>query len=488
MVDLITPLAASVAGLVLGIGGYWLKLRAETGGLQAEADRIRGDAEKDKIQMLRDAEIEAKEELLKVQEGHENDSKKLRDELAGSEKRLRHRETNVDRKNELLDRRDRQLKKRENAIAAAEQKTKKSIEDAEGRLKEADVELERVAGLSQEAAREELIETIRVEARRQAAVQVMRIHEEAEGEAKERANSILANTIQRMAGEFVSEHTISVVELPSDDMKGRIIGREGRNIRSIEAATGVDVIIDDTPEVVLLSGFNPVRREIARRSMERLVADGRIHPARIEEVVAKVRNEMDGLIRQTGEQATFDLGIHGLHNELIELLGRLKFRTSNGQNQWDHAVESANIAGMLAAEVGANQNLAKRAALLHDIGKSVDHESEGTHADVGADMARRFGEKAAVVEAIRQHHDPAPTTLIATLVQAADRLSKARPGARRDQVEAFIKRLEDLERISLSFNGVAQAFAIQAGREIRVMVNYEKVSDAEAYMLSSDIA
>jgi ribonuclease Y len=330
--------------------------------------------------------------------------------------------------------------------------------------------------------------TLEEAARREAAIKIRQVEEEAKRTAEETASRVVATAVQRFAGEYVAEKTVSVVELPSDDMKGRIIGREGRNIRAIEAATGVDVIIDDTPEVVIVSGFNPVRREVAKIALQQLVSDGRIHPARIEEVVERAEEEVEERITRAGEQATFDLGLHGLHPELIKLVGSLKFRTVGGQNAWAHAMETAAVAGMMAAELGQSEALAKRAGLLHDIGKAVDHEVEGHHAHIAADLARKYGEKQTVVKAIRHHHDPDPPSVLAVLVQAADSLSKARPGARRDLLETYIKRLEDLERIGTSFKGVEKAFVIQAGREIRVMVDYAQVSDEEAYMLSKDIA
>ncbi|MEE8408793.1 MAG: ribonuclease Y [Myxococcota bacterium] len=488
MPDLVLALLATLAGAALGAAGYWLRVRVTVGSITAQADTIRADAEKEKEQMLRDAELSAKEAQLEMQRQHERRVKRQRDELGGVEKRLRRRETNVERKNELLERRERELKKREISVESAEATSRERRREADANLQKSTQEIERAAGLSRDEARKCLMDALEDEARQRAATEIRRIEEETRNEVQERANKIIATAIQRLAGDFVAEKTVSVVELPSDDMKGRIIGREGRNIRAIEAATGVDVIIDDTPEAVILSGFNPLRRETARRAMERLVADGRIHPARIEEVVAKVSQEMEQVIQRDGEQATFDLGLHGLHPELIKLVGKLKFRNVNGQNIWNHSVETAAIAGMMAAELGVNATLAKRAGLLHDIGKAVDHEVEGTHAEVGALQARRFGEKQNIVDAIASHHDVDPPTVIAVLVQAANRLSRARPGARRDLLETYIKRLEDLERISLTFKGVAKAYAIQSGREVRVIVNYVAVSDDEALVLSQDIA
>lgn len=477
-----------LVGFVAAALTYWLKVRMARGSLRAEAEQIRQAASVERERLLRAAEVSAKDALLAMQEDHEREVKLQREELGASEKRVRQREVNVDRKSELLDRRDRDLKKRENAIESAEGRTRKTLDEAQERVQQAKEELERLAGLSRDEARQRLLDAMQDEARAKAAVGLRRIEDEARRDADEVAKKVIAAAIQRFAGEFVSEKTVSVVELPSDDMKGRIIGREGRNIRAIESATGVDIIIDDTPEVVILSAFNPVRREVAKLAMERLVADGRIHPARIEEVVARATEDVDQLIVHAGEQATFDLGLHGVHPELVKLVGKLKYRVVNGQNVWNHSMETACIAGMLAAEIGANTVLAKRAGLLHDIGKAVDHEVEGHHAQIAADLARRFGEKPAVVQAILQHHEPEPASIIGVLLQAADTLSKARPGARKDLLDTYIRRLEDLERISLEFRGVEKAYAIQAGREVRVMVNYAQVSDDEAFMLSNDIA
>jgi ribonuclease Y len=488
MPDGVVVFGALLLGAALGAAAWWLRVRITIGHVKTHVDQLRADAEREKERLLKEADLSAKEALLEMQRKHERKVKQQREQLTGQENRLRQRETNVERKNELLERRERELKKRETAAEGLEEESKHLLVQAKEKVGEAARELERLAGLSREEAEKRLIESVQEEARQQAATQVRRIEEEARRDGEERAKAIVATAIQRFAGDFVSEKTVSVVELPSDDMKGRIIGREGRNIRAIEAATGIDVIIDDTPEAVILSGFNPVRREVARRAMERLVADGRIHPARIEEVVEKAAEEVEQAIQRAGEQATFDLGVQGLHPELVKLLGKLKFRSMNGHNLWNHSVETAAIAGMMAAELGVNAAIAKRAGLLHDIGKAIEHEAEGHHAEVGAEQARRLGEKKEVVLAIRHHHDPDPPHVLGVLVQAANRLSNARPGARREALETYIKRLEDLERIGLSFKGVDKAYAIQSGREVRVLVNYETVSDEEAYVLSQDIA
>lgn len=479
---------ALALGLCLGAALYWLSLKLRGQSAQVQIDTLLHEAKQERERIAREAELDAKDKLLKVQQEQERELRKQRDELAGTEKRLRQRETNIERKSEQIDKRDRELKKREAAIVQGEQRSQKLLEEAQERVSGATQELEKVAAMSQEEARQKLFEAMHEAARRDAAVQIKRIEEETQSAAQERAARIVAGAVQRLASEFVAEKTVSIVELSSDDMKGRIIGREGRNIRAIEAATGVDVIIDDTPEVVILSGFNPVRREIAKIALERLIADGRIHPARIEEVVEKATQDMDQLIVRAGEQAVFELGLHGVHPELIKMVGKLKWRTVGGQNLWGHSMETAAIAGMMATELGINPMQAKRAGLLHDIGKAVDHEIEGHHANIGAEHARRFGEKPAVVQAIEQNHDNEPKTILGILVQAADVLSKQRPGARKDLLETYIKRLDALERISQSFKGVEKAYAIQAGREVRVMVDYGQVSDDEAFVLCNDIA
>ncbi len=348
--------------------------------------------------------------------------------------------------------------------------------------------LEEIAGISSEEAKNFLIQSMEAEAKRDAAVLIRKIEEEAKRTADKQSREIIAYSIQRYAGDFVAENTVSVVNLPSDEMKGRIIGREGRNIRAIEAATGIDLIVDDTPEAVVLSSFDPIRREVARISLERLISDGRIHPGRIEDIVKKVRTEVDTIIRETGERTSFDVGVHDIHPEIINLLGSLKFRTSFSQNVLQHSIEVAHLTGMMAAELKMNVKEAKRAGLLHDIGKAIDHEVEGTHAAIGADYAKRFGESPRIVQAIATHHDDGRTnTLLGVLVQAADTLSAARPGARREMLETYVKRLEELEAIANSFNGVDKCYAIQAGREIRILVENEKISDNDAVMLCRDI-
>ena len=488
MSQLTIGVVGGVSGLILAWIAMWVWARMTRGSLTAASRQLLADAQVEKERLLRAADIEAKEALLQMQREVEKEVQARRDERQEQEGRLRQRETNIERKSDLLDKRERDLKRRENAIQNGTQRCERMLEEAAANLETANKELERIAALSEEEARRELLASLEDAARKEAAVQIKRIEEGARETARDNAQRIVASAIQRFAGEYVSEKTVSVVELPSDDMKGRIIGREGRNIRALENATGVDVIIDDTPEVVIVSAFNPVRRHIAKVALERLVADGRVHPARIEEVVERATEEIEEEIQRAGEQATFDLGLHGVHPELLRLVGKLRFRTLAGQNVWNHSVETAAIAGMMATELGLNPTPAKRAGLLHDVGRAVDHEVDGEHAQIAAEHARRFGEKPNVVKAIRHHHDADPPTVLAVLLQAANNLSKARPGARRDLLDTYIKRLEDLERIGMSFKGVEKAFAIQSGREIRVMVDYAQVSDDEAFVLSRDIA
>jgi len=373
------------------------------------------------------------------------------------------------------------LQQKEQSLHDKHEHLNRSIEEQKEKL-------QKIAGISSEEAKNMLIQSMESEARIEAATTIRKVEEEAKRTADKKASEIIAYAIQRYAGEFVAENTVSVVNLPSDEMKGRIIGREGRNIRAIEAATGIDLIVDDTPEAVVLSSFDPVRREVARISLERLISDGRIHPGRIEDIVKKVRTEVDTIIRETGERTCFDVGVHDVNPEIVTLLGSLKFRKSFSQNVLQHSIEVAHLTGMMAAELKLNVKEAKRAGLLHDIGKAIDHEIEGPHATIGADFARRFGESPRIVQAIATHHDDGRTnTLLGVLVQAADTLSAARPGARREMLESYVKRLEELEAIANSFNGVDRCFAIQAGREIRILVENEKISDNDAVMLCRDI-
>ena len=450
--------------------------------------KIQEEARRSSENIIKSAQVEAKDIVFKLKADFETESKERHAEQKKIETRLLQREENLDRKLDQLERRDQELSNREKNLTKREQKIAKDEEDAEALVTQRREALERIASLSAEEARETLVREMESEARHEGAKLVKRIETEAREQADKQAKKILSTAIQRYAGDFVAERTVSVVQLPSEEMKGRIIGREGRNIRALEAATGIDLIVDDTPEAVILSGFDPVRREVARLSLLRLIADGRIHPARIEEVVKKVEGEVEQTIKEAGEQATFDLGIHGIHPEIVRNVGRLKYRTSYAQNMLEHSLEVGFLCGMMAAELGLNVKLARRAGLLHDLGKAVDHETEGPHALIGAKLAKKFGENPKIVHAISAHHeDVPPNSVLAHLVQAADGLSGARPGARREMYESYIRRLDDLEKIATSFTGVASSFAIQAGRELRVMVESDKISDEEAVLLCRDV-
>lgn len=389
---------------------------------------------------------------------------------------------------DLMVQKESNLEKREKSLMGKESHIEEKRGELDRVLREQNTKLEKIAGITAEEAKTALVQSIQEDARRDAGILVRNIEEEARRTAEKKASEILAHAVQRYAGDFVAENSVSVVTLPSEEMKGRIIGREGRNIRAIEAATGTDLIIDDTPEAVVLSSFNPIRREIARLSLERLISDGRIHPGRIEDVVKKVTTEVENIVRETGERVSFDSGVHDVHPEIINLLGKLKYRTSFSQNVLQHSVEVAHLAGIMAAELRLNVKEAKRAGLLHDIGKAVDHEVEGTHAAIGADLAKKYGESDRIVQAIATHHDDGRTnSILGVLVQAADTLSAARPGARKEMLESYVRRLSELESIANSFNGVDKCFAIQAGREVRILVENEKISDTDAVMLCRDI-
>lgn len=453
------------------------------------AKRIESEAKAKATAIEKEAELKAKDRQLQLKTEFEKETKERRKELANLEKRLVLKEENLDKKVDLLDRkeiditqREKNLIVRETAVSQQEKKYEALILDWQSRI-------ERVAGMTAQEAKKRLIEGMESEAKHEAAKRIKQIEDEAHETADKKAKNIIALAIQRYAGEYVAERTVSVVNLPSDDMKGRIIGREGRNIRALEAATGIDFIVDDTPEAVILSGHNPVRREVARLSLEKLISDGRIHPGRIEEIVEKTRKEVDNEIYQSGEQATFDVGVHGIHQELIRLIGRLKFRTSFAQNVLQHSIEVSFLCGIMASELGQNVKMAKRAGLLHDIGKAVDHEVEGSHASIGAELTKKYGENPKIIHAIAAHHEEVkPESVLAVLVQAADALSGARPGARREMLETYVKRLEDLERIAKSFEGIEKSYAIQAGREIRIIVESDEVDDASSQLMAKDIA
>ncbi len=496
----VIPLSLSILWIVLiltGVGlGFLLgnlyrkkTYEMKVSSVEELSKKILENAKKEAETLKKEAAIQAKDELFKAQTAFEQETKERRLEIQKLEKRLLQKEENLDKKVDLLDKREFEISKREKRLQKQERFIEERMAKVQKLIEEARARLENIAGISQEEAKAQLMETLIEEAKHESAKRIKQIEEETKEMADKKAKKILALAIQRYSGEYVAERTVSIVNLPNDEMKGRIIGREGRNIRALEAVTGVDLIIDDTPEAVILSAHDPLRREIAKISLERLISDGRIHPGRIEEIVKKVEEELEETIRETGEQATFDVGVHGIHPELIKLLGRLKYRTSFAQNVLQHSIESAFLCGIMAAELGLDVKEAKRAALLHDIGKAVDHEVEGSHAIIGADLARKYGEHEVIVNAIAAHHEEVkPESVLPLLVQAADALSGARPGARKEMLETYVKRLEDLERISNSFPGIEKSYAIQAGREIRIMVESSKVSDEEAVLLSRDIA
>ena len=478
--------------IILGmVSGYFLRREIFRRRLQSSKNlcaRIVDEAKKEAETIKKESVLQVKENLLNARVKFDDDTRDRKKELDNLERRLFSKEEGLDKKTELISQKETDIGEREKAILKEESIIREKNSELNGIINEQKRRLEEIAGLSSKEAKNYLIGTIEEEAKHEAALTVRKIEEEAKRASDKKSREIIAYAIQRYAGDFVAENTVSVVHLPADEMKGRIIGREGRNIRAIEAATGVDLIIDDTPEAVVLSSFDPIRREVAKISLERLISDGRIQPGRIEDVVSKVKTEVETTIRETGERVSFDMGVHDIHPELINLLGKLKYRTSFSQNVLQHSIEVAYLTGMMAAELGMNVKEAKRVGLLHDIGKAVDRDVEGTHAAIGAEYAERFGESERIVQAIASHHDDGRTnTLLGVLVQAADTLSAARPGARREMLETYVKRLEELERIANSFSGVEKSYAIQAGREIRILVENGKVSDTNAVMLCRDI-
>jgi ribonuclease Y len=463
--------------------------RQQAQNAEETARRVIEEARAEAEAVRKEAEIKGKDVILQAKTEAEKESRERRRELQQIERRLTTREENLEKRAEQLEKREADATRQEQASRQRERALAEREEQCNKTIEETRQQLERVAGLTREAAKRGLVEQMIDEARHEAAKRIRLVEEEARTEADRRAKRIITIAIERLAGEFVAERTVSVVQLPSDDMKGRIIGREGRNIRAIEAATGVDLIIDDTPESVILSCHNPIRREIARIALERLISDGRIHPGRVEEVVRKAEQDVEESVREAGQKAIFEVGIHGVHPELVKLLGMLKYRYSYAQNVLMHSIEAAFICGAMAAELGLNEKQARRAALLHDIGKALTHEVEGSHAIIGADIARKYGESAKIVNAIAAHHEEVKAeTILAPLVDAADALSGARPGARREMLESYVKRLEELERISNSFRGVEKSFAVQAGREIRIIVEPRAISDDQAASLAHDVA
>ncbi|MGB9977218.1 ribonuclease Y [Thermovenabulum sp.] len=480
-----TVFIVGATGLITFAIGYFTRkyiAEAKIKSAEDEAKKIISDAQLKAESLKKEALIEAKEEILKQKNEFEKELKERRNELQRTERRLQQKEEALDRKAEVLEKKEESVAKKEQEINRLNEKVKELFNTQVA-------ELERISGMTTEEAKEYLLNKVRDEIRHEMAMMIKEIETQAKEEAQKKAKEIISYAIQKCAPDYVAETTVSVVTLPNDEMKGRIIGREGRNIRALETLTGVDLIIDDTPEAVILSAFDPVKREIAKIALEKLIIDGRIHPARIEEMVEKAQKEVENIIREEGEKATFDAGIHNLHPELIKYLGKLKFRTSYGQNVLLHSIEVAHIAAAMAAELGVDVQVTKRAGLLHDIGKSVDQDIEGPHALIGAEIVKKFGESQIIINAIASHHnDVEPASIEAILVQAADAISAARPGARRETLEAYIKRLEKLEEIANSFKGVEKAYAIQAGREIRIMVKPEEIDDLETIELARNIA
>ena len=490
--NLIFGVAGLVGGVLVVLLVSWFRSRQQRVQIELAknaAARIIEEAKKDATTIKKEAELQAKDSILKERLDFEKEVRETRRELQNQEKRLIGKEEAIDKRIDSIEKRENELGRRDASVKSREKTIEEKGTECDRQVDEARRQLEQVAGMTREEAKRSLIDQMVEEAKHESAKRIRVIEEEAKEESVRKSQKIVALAIERLAGDFVAERSVTVFPLPNDELKGKIIGREGRNIRALEAATGIDLIVDDTPETVVISGHNPIRREIARLSLEKLVSDGRIHPGRIEEVVRKSEQEIEEAIKEAGQKAIFDVGVHGVHPEIVKLLGRLKYRYSYAQNVLLHSIEAAFICGMMAAELGLNEKQARRAALLHDIGKAVDHEVEGSHAIIGAELARKYGESPKIVNAIAAHHeDVRAETILAPLVDAADALSGARPGARREMMETYVRRLEELERITNSFKGVEKSYAVQAGREIRIMVQHDIVSDDEAARMAREIA
>jgi ribonucrease Y len=490
LLEIILASVASAGALAFAID--WVRQRnrsSQDAQASATVARIVEEARKDSEVLLKESQLQAKNVVLDAQREADREIKEQRRQIQQIEQRIQTKEEAVEKRLRSFESRESEHVRGEVALRERESRIGDKEREQVDLLRQAREKLEQLAGMTREEAKRTLLDTMLSEARHEAAKKIRLVEEEAKQESERKAKKIISIAIERLAGDFVAERTVTVVPIPSDDMKGRIIGREGRNIRAIEAATGVDLIVDDTPEAVVLSSHNPIRREIARLALQRLISDGRIHPGRIEEVVRKAEQELDANIREAGQKAIFEVGIHGVHPEIVKLVGMLKYRYSYAQNVLQHSLEAAFICGAMAAELGLNEKQARRAALLHDIGKALTHEVEGSHAIIGAEIARKYGESAKIVNAIAAHHEEVRAeTILAPLVDAADALSGARPGARREVLESYVKRLDDLERISTSFKGVEKAFAVQAGREVRIIVEPAAIDDDEALLLARDIA